>query len=289
MVEAHTVTGKPAWLKVRIQTGPGYRMVSGLVAQHGLNTVCEDARCPNIWECWNRGTATFMILGNTCTRSCGFCSVKTGRPAEGLDWDEPRRVAEAVKRLGLQYVVITSVNRDEREDGGAPIFAEVVRNIHEAIPGCKVEVLVPDFKGYRPAIDAVVEARPEVLAHNVETVARLYRTVRPQAEYARSLEVLQYAHERGATTKSSVMVGLGETIEEIRGVMRDLREACCDLFTVGQYLQPGKDYLPVERFVHPDEFEALKEYGLTLGFRHVAAGPLVRSSYHADAAHAAAV
>jgi len=275
---------RPEWLRIKLQTGPAYQEVVTLINTHHLNTVCEDARCPNIYECWNRKTATFMILGDVCTRSCGFCAVKTGKP-NFWDPDEPRRVVEAVKTLGLRYAVITSVNRDERPLGGAEVFAEVIQRIHRDVPGCAVEVLVPDFRGVREAVEVVVRAGPEVYAHNVETVPRLQKRVRPQASYARSLEVLRYAKALGAVTKSSVMVGLGETLEEVKAVMEDLREVCdCDMFTVGQYLQPTKDHLPVDRFVHPEEFIELARFGREIGFKHVASGPLVRSSYHADEA-----
>ncbi len=275
---------RPSWLKIKLETGPVYQEVLALTKSQKLNTVCEDARCPNIYECWNRKTATFMILGDVCTRSCGFCSVKTGKPFT-WDPDEPRRVAEAIKTLGLRYAVITSVNRDELLLGGADIFAELIRRIRSDVPGCQVEVLVPDFRGVTEAIDLVVEAKPEVYAHNMETVPRLSKTVRPQASYERSLEVLRYAKSKGAVTKSSMMVGLGETIEEVREVMKDLRTVSdCDFFTVGQYLQPTKEHLSVDRFVHPSEFEEMEAYAKFVGFRHVASGPLVRSSYHADEA-----
>jgi lipoic acid synthetase len=246
-----------------------------------LHTVCEEARCPNIGECWNARTATFMILGDICTRSCGFCAVKTARPDYGLDWDEPRRVAEAAEKMGLRHAVVTSVNRDEREDGGAPIFAETIRLLHETVPGIRVEVLIPDFKGSEAALNTVLEAKPDVLDHNVETVPRLYRTVRPQANYAQSLEVLDRAKKKGFRTKTGVMVGIGERNEEVLEVMRDLRSINCDIFTIGQYLQPTKQHLPVDRYVHPDEFKMFKKEGLGMGFRHVESGPLVRSSYHA--------
>lgn len=276
-------TRRPDWLKIKLETGPVFQEVHQLTKTHKLNTVCEDARCPNIYECWNRKTATFMILGDICTRSCGFCSVKTGKPVT-WDVDEPRRVMEAIKTMGLRYAVITSVNRDELPLGGADIFADLIGRIHREVPICQVEVLVPDFRGVKEAIDLVVEAGPEVYAHNTETVPRLQKTVRPQASYERTLEVLQYAKSKGATTKSSVMVGLGETLSEVKGVMQDLRGVECDFFTVGQYLQPTKDHLPVARFVHPDEFQEMAHYGREIGFKHVASGPLVRSSYHADEA-----
>jgi lipoic acid synthetase len=232
-------------------------------------------------ECWNLGTATFMILGDICTRSCGFCAVKTGRPNSGLDWDEPRRVAEAVELMKIRYAVITSVNRDERKDGGAPIFAETIRLIHERVPGCKIEVLIPDFKGNKAALEIVLTAKPDILNHNLETVPRLYSTVRPQANYQQSLEVLDRAKQKGFVTKTGLMLGVGEQTEEILEVMADVRAVQCDILTLGQYLQPTKEHLPIDRYVHPDEFETLKEEGLKMGFRHVESGPLVRSSYHA--------
>jgi len=273
---------RPEWLKARIPAGEGFSRVKSIIGAHRLHTVCEEARCPNMGECWNAGTATFMILGDVCTRSCGFCAVKTGRPAAQLDWDEPRRVAEAVKLLGLRHAVITSVNRDERKDGGAPIFAETIRQIRLMVPGCRVEVLIPDFKGDEAALNMVLDARPDILNHNVETVPRLYRKVRPQAVYARSLQLLDRAKRKGFVTKTGMMLGIGERTAEVLEVMRDLREIGCDILTLGQYLQPTKSHLPVDRFVHPDEFYMLKERGLSMGFRHVEAGPLVRSSYHAE-------
>jgi lipoyl synthase len=272
---------RPEWLKVRIPGGEQYRKIKDLIGQQRLHTVCEEARCPNMGECWSAGTATFMILGDTCTRSCGFCAVKTGRPGS-LDRDEPRRVADAVKQMGLHHAVITSVNRDERKDGGAPIFAETLRLIREQVPGCKVEVLIPDFKGSEEALHIVLDARPDVLNHNVETVPRLYRIVRPQAKYAQSLELLRRAKDRGFLTKSGIMAGIGEESGEILEVMRDLRGVGCDILTIGQYLQPTKNHLPVERYVHPDEFVMYREKGYEMGFRHVESGPLVRSSYHAE-------
>jgi lipoic acid synthetase len=275
--------GRPPWLKVRFPASPAIGRLQGLMRESGLHTVCEEARCPNLGECWSRGTATFMILGDTCTRSCGFCAVKTGRP-QGLDRDEPRRVALAIQRMGLRHAVITSVNRDELPDGGAGIFAETIRWTRRLSPGTTIEVLVPDFRGDHGALAAVMAAAPEILNHNVETVPRLYRRVRPQAIYRRSLEVLQEAKrlDPGALTKSGLMVGLGETIGELEAVFTDLRAHGVDILTVGQYLRPTPAHLPIERYYHPDEFAALKEYALALGFRHVESGPLVRSSYHAE-------
>lgn len=272
---------RPRWLKVRVPLGTTYAEVRHIVDEGGLHTVCEDARCPNMAECWNRGTATFMILGDICTRSCGFCAVKTGRPVV-LDRDEPRRVAEAVARMKLRHAVITSVNRDELPDGGSGIFAETIRAIRAAVPGCRVEVLIPDFQGSEEAIRALVRARPDVLNHNVETVARLYRTVRPQAKYRRSLDLLLLCKREGLTTKTGFMLGLGETEQEVGELLGDLRDVGVDIVTIGQYLQPGKQHLPVVRYVPPDEFRIWKEHGMALGFRHVESGPLVRSSYHAE-------
>lgn len=272
---------RPEWLKVRVPGGEQYKTIKDLIGQQRLHTVCEEARCPNMGECWSAGTATFMILGDTCTRSCGFCAVKTGRPG-ALDWDEPRRVADAVKKMGLRHTVITSVNRDERKDGGAPIFAECIRLIRKDIPDCKIEVLIPDFKGSENALNIVLDARPDVLNHNVETVPRIYRIVRPQAKYPQSLELLHRAKKRGFLTKSGMMVGIGEEPDEVLQVMHDLREVECDILTIGQYLQPTKNHLPIERFVHPDEFAMYRQEGHKMGFRHVESGPLVRSSYHAE-------
>ena len=222
-----------------------------------------------------------MILGDICTRSCGFCAVKTGRPEYGLDWDEPRRVVEAIELMHIRHAVITSVNRDERKDGGAPIFAETIRLIREHVPGCKVEVLIPDFKGSEEALAIVLDAGPDILNHNLETVPRLYRTVRPQANYRQSLQVLERSKNKGFVTKTGLMLGIGERTEEVIEVLKDVRAVGCDILTLGQYLQPTKEHLPVDRFVHPDEFRMLKQEGLTMGFRHVESGPLVRSSYHA--------
>src|SRR5262245_12675285 len=268
------------WLKVKLPHGENYFALKQLVREKRLHTVCESASCPNIGECWNQRTATFMILGEVCTRSCGFCDVKTGRPL-GLDHGEPARVAEAVKALGLKHAVITSVNRDELPDGGAAIWAATIRQIRGLNPDCTVEALVPDFEGMEEAIMMVLEAKPDILAHNTETVPRLYRTVRPQAKYPRSLELLQRAKQQGFVTKSGLMVGLGEEWEELRQVMRDLCAVRCDILTVGQYLQPSRRHLPVRRVYTPVEFQSLRQTALASGFKHVEAGPLVRSSYHA--------
>ncbi len=272
---------RPDWLKIKVPLGTKFSELRRLMDQQRLNTVCEDARCPNMAECWNRGTATFMILGDVCTRSCGFCSVKTGRPLL-LDTDEPRRVAEAVEQMRLRHTVITSVNRDELEDGGAGIFAATIRAVRDRMPHCKIEVLTPDFQGKREAIQTVIDARPDIFNHNVETVPRLYRRVRPQAKYQRSLDVLRMCKEQGLVTKTGIMLGLGEEREEVLQVMRDLRAIDVDIMTLGQYLQPTREHLPVERYVHPEEFAEWKATGLALGFAHVESGPLVRSSYHAD-------
>ena len=273
---------RPDWLRVKLPYGERYRDLVNLIEDNQLHTVCQSARCPNMGECWTAGTATFMILGNVCTRSCGFCAVKTGRPPEGLDWDEPRRVADAARIMGLKHVVVTSVNRDEREDGGAPIFSETIRAIREAIDGCTVEVLTPDFRGLWDALEIVLDARPDIFNHNVETIPRLHRRVRPQARYDRSLEVLRRSLDRGLRTKSGVMVGLGETKEEVLEVMDDFGSMGLHVMTIGQYLQPTRMHLPVEEFVHPDVFAWYKEEGEKRGIEHVESGPLVRSSYHAE-------
>jgi lipoic acid synthetase len=272
---------RPEWLKVRLPSGAGYHEIKNIVQSGRLHTVCEEARCPNIGECWGRRTATFMILGDTCTRSCGFCAVKTGRPLF-LDRDEPRRVAEAVKQMALKHAVITSVNRDELPDGGAEIFADTIRQIRAKVPECRVEVLIPDFKGDLIALQKVIDAQPDILNHNTETVPRLYRLVRPQGRYEWTLKVLKYAKDSAMVTKSGLMLGIGESTEEVLAVMADLSAIQVDILTLGQYLQPTKAHLPVDRFVHPNEFAMLKREGLRMGFRHVESGPLVRSSYHAD-------
>ncbi len=273
---------RPEWLKAKIPGGEGYAKLKDIIDTHRLHTVCEEARCPNMGECWHSGTATFMILGDICTRSCGFCAVKTGRPEYGLDWDEPRRVVDAVKLMSIRHAVITSVNRDERQDGGAPIFAETIRLIRSEVSGVTVEVLIPDFKGSEEALNIVLDARPDILNHNLETVPRLYRTVRPQANYLQSLEVLERSKRRGIVAKTGLMLGIGEKTEEVIEVMKDVRKTKCDILTLGQYLQPTYKHLPVDRYAHPDEFRMLKELGMEMGFRHVESGPLVRSSYHAE-------
>ena len=274
---------RPDWLKVRLPTGDDYFRLKGIMRDKGLHTVCEEARCPNIAECWGQGTATFMILGDVCTRSCGFCAVKTGLP-QVLDQDEPRRVADAVEAMGLTHAVITSVNRDELPDGGAAMFARTIEAVRERMPETSIEVLIPDFKGSRASLETVLGARPEILNHNIETVPRLYRHVRPGARFAQSVELLRRAKEirNDIVSKTGIMLGLGESLDEVEAVMRELvDDAGVDLFTIGQYLQPTKEHLPVERYVHPDEFQELADRGRTIGFRHVEAGPLVRSSYHA--------
>jgi lipoic acid synthetase len=273
---------RPEWLKAKIPGGEAYARLKSIIDTHALHTVCEEARCPNMGECWHAGTATFMILGDICTRSCGFCAVKTGRPDAELDWDEPRRVVDAIKMMGVRHAVITSVNRDERKDGGSPIFAEVIRLVHEELTGVTVEVLIPDFKGSEEALNIVLDAGPDILNHNLETVPRLYRTVRPQANYRQSLEVLSRAKAKGFVTKTGMMLGIGERTEEVIEAMKDVREMKCDILTLGQYLRPTKEHLPVDRYVHPDEFKMLKDLGMEMGFKHVESGPLVRSSYHAE-------
>ena len=276
----------PAWVRSRLPSGETYRELDRLLDRLTLNTVCREADCPNLGECWAERTATIMILGDTCTRACGFCAVKTGRPT-WFDDDEPRRVAEAVARLGLEHVVITSVARDDLTDGGAAVFARTIRHLREACPGMGVEVLIPDFNGEDDPLRTVMEARPDILNHNVETVERLQRPVRRRARYDRSLGVLERAKafvgQAGATvhTKSSLMVGLGEERSELSQTFRDLRSVDCDILTIGQYLRPSPEHLPVVRYVHPDEFAEMKVEALGLGFRHVESGPLVRSSYRA--------
>lgn len=283
------VPRKPPWLRVKMPSGETYFELKRLVRQHRLHTVCEEAMCPNIGECWSQRSATFMLLGDTCTRSCGFCAVKTGRPGR-LDEQEPERVADAIARLNLRYAVITSVNRDDVRDGGSHIFAETIRAVRRRVPDCRVEVLIPDFKGNWDALATVVEACPDVLNHNLESIARLYPRVRPQAVYERSLELLWRVKQLDPQmrSKSGLMVGLGETPEEIVNAMRDLRRVACDLLTIGQYLRPSPRHLPVLRFYHPEDFADLKRQGDALGFVHVESGPLVRSSYHAADQEAAA-
>ncbi len=271
---------KPNWLKVKLPTGQRYQDIKSIVAENDLHTVCESAACPNRGECWNLGTATFMILGNICTRSCGFCNIQTGKPSE-LDLDEPKRVAEAVRQMGLDYIVITSVNRDELEDGGASIWAETVREVKKLSRTIKVEVLVPDFGGNWSALNTVLQASPHIVNHNIETVPRLYKQVRPQAQFERSLELLKIAKNKGSTTKSGLMLGLGESEPEIIEVFEHWSKVGCDIITIGQYLQPTKDHLPVTSFISPKSFEHYAKLGRKMGFKNVFSGPLVRSSYHA--------
>jgi len=281
---------KPPWLKVRIGSGPNFQDLKRIMRTLSLHTVCESARCPNLGECWEHRTATFMILGNICTRACGFCAVPSGRPLGPPDEQEPYRVAEAVERMGLRYAVVTSVNRDDQPDGGAGIFARTIEEIRRRVPGCKVEVLIPDFRGVWGALQTVVAARPDVLNHNTETVPRLYRLVRKGAVYERSVELLRRAKQMrpAMPTKSGMMLGLGETREEVLATMHDLAAQGVNILTLGQYLQPTREHLPVVRFVHPDEFAEYKQLGLAMGFDHVESGPLVRSSYHAHEQQAAA-
>lgn len=273
---------RPEWLTVRFPSGPGYSRISTLLREHALHTVCEEARCPNIGECFNLGTATFMILGDICTRACRYCAVTSGKPA-GLDLLEPVRLARTVETLGLDYAVITSVNRDDLADGGAEIFAACIRAIRHRREDCRVEVLIPDFAGNDDALETVVRARPAVLNHNIETTRRLYPSVRSKGDYDRALRLLQRSKEIDPTipTKSGIIVGMGETDEELGAVFRDLRAHDVDLLTVGQYLQPSSSYLPLNRYLSPEEFASLRSYAMTFGFTHVEAGPLVRSSYHA--------
>jgi lipoic acid synthetase len=276
---------RPDWIRVRAPDGETYQAIRKLMRSKSLHTVCEEARCPNMGECWGRnGTATFLILGDVCTRSCRFCDVKTGRPAP-LDWDEPERVAQAVKAMNLRHVVITSVNRDEREDGGAPIFAGCVRRIRELQPGCSIELLVPDFRGSESALQMVMDARPDILNHNVETVRRLFRQVQPQDRYEWAEATLRNAKKLDpqVVTKSGIMVGLGETFDEVVGTMADLRDWEVDILTVGQYLQPSRQHIAISRYYTPAEFEELKTIGYQMGFGWVESAPLVRSSYHAEA------
>src|ERR1700722_690753 len=273
---------RPSWLRAPAPVGENYRELKSLITGLNLHTVCESAACPNVGECWNHRTATFMILGNVCTRRCGFCAVQKGAPL-AVDYDEPRRVAEAVAAMGLRFAVVTSVNRDDRKDGGAALFALTIRAIRERIPGCGVEVLVPDFQGSHEAMDIVMEAAPDVLNHNTETVPRLYRQVRLGARYERSLDMLAYAKRiaPGIPTKSGLMLGLGETRDETLAVLRDLRAHGVDIVTLGQYLRPSPKHLPIVRYVPPAEFAELRRAGYEMGFAHVESGPLVRSSYHA--------
>ena len=273
---------KPKWLRVKLPTGENYKQVRGLVDKYKLHTICESGHCPNMGECWGAGTATFMILGNICTRSCGFCNVATGRPLN-VDWEEPEKVARSVKLMKIKHAVLTSVDRDDLADGGSIIWAETVRAIRRISPETTMETLIPDFKGELHNVDRIIEANPEIVSHNMETVRRLTRKVRIQAQFDRSLMVLKYLKEQGIRrTKSGIMLGLGETKEEVIEAMRELREADVDIITLGQYLQPTKRHLPVVEFITPEVFKELEEIGLEMGFKFVESGPLVRSSYHAE-------
>jgi lipoic acid synthetase len=273
---------RPEWIKVQAPNGESYTKLQALMRSKELHTVCEEAACPNMGECWGSGTATFLILGNVCTRACRFCDIKHGRPGE-IDWEEPERVAQAVKAMNLKHAVITSVNRDEREDGGAPIFAAIIRRIRELIPTCSVEVLIPDFKASLSALKIVMDERPEILNHNVETVPSLFKKVQPQDRYEWSEAVLKNAKmlDPDVLTKSGIMLGLGETIAEVKEVMQDLRDWDVDILTIGQYLQPSRKHMSIERYYTLEEFAELKAYGLAIGFKWVESAPLVRSSYHA--------
>ena len=271
----------PSWFKIQAKTGPDYLDIKQIMERLKLHTICEEARCPNRWECWNARTATFLILGDICTRRCHYCSVQTGKPLP-LDMDEPVRVAEAIRALGLRHAVITSVNRDELPDGGASAFAETIRQSRRLNPTCTIEVLIPDFEGNERALATVCVEKPEILNHNIETVRRLFPSIRPQGKYQRSIDLLARAKQLEMRTKSGLILGMGETLDEVREVMRDLRAVDCDIITIGQYLQPTRGHLPVARFYDPSEFMLLKEEGLAMGFSQVESGPLVRSSYHAE-------
>jgi lipoic acid synthetase len=277
------ITHRPEWLKVRLPSGGNYRELLGIMRTQTLHTVCEEARCPNIGECWERRTATFLVLGNVCTRNCSYCAIVHGLPTE-LDREEPERVARAVQAMGLRHAVITSVNRDDLADGGAEIYAALIRRIHELTPECTVEVLIPDFKGDAPALRTVLEAAPEILAHNIESVPRVFKIVRHGGSYERTLTLLRRVKEWGYTsfTKSGIILGMGETWDELLGTMDDLRTVDCDILTLGQYLRPGPDYHPIDRYYTPVEFAELKRIGLEKSFKYVESGPLVRSSYRAD-------
>lgn len=281
IAESESIVKKPGWLRVKLPTGESYKHVRGLVDTHKLHTICESGNCPNMGECWGEGTATFMILGNTCTRSCGFCAVATGRP-DAIDWDEPQRVAEAIHLMKVKHAVITSVDRDEIKDGGSIIWYNTIHAVKTLNPGTTLETLIPDFKGQKENIQRIIDAVPEVVSHNIETVERLTRAVRIQAKYRRSMEVIRTLKQGGMRTKSGIMLGLGETKEEVVQSLGDLVDNGCDVVTIGQYLQPTKKHLTVHRFVHPDEFAELKEIGYRLGFDYVESGPLVRSSYHSE-------
>ena len=273
---------RPSWIRARAPQGPGYDRLVGLMRGLDLHTVCEEAHCPNLGECWARGTATFMILGDVCTRACGFCAVKTGLPRRAPDRGEPARVAEAVARMGLKHAVVTSVNRDDQEDGGASLFAATIGEIRRRVPGCAVEVLIPDFKGSEEALRIVLDAQPDVLNHNTETVPRLYRQARAGASFSRSLELLRRSKSAGLLTKSGLMVGLGEEWDEVEDTIEAIRSSGTDVLTIGQYLRPSPEHLPVVRYYTPEEFDRLRDIALGMGYDHVESGPLVRSSYHAE-------
>jgi len=272
---------KPEWLKVKLPSGESFKKVNHIVSKHKLHTICQSGNCPNMGECWGAGTATFMILGNVCTRSCSFCAVATGRPVE-IDWDEPKRVAEAVKLMGVKHCVITSVDRDELPDGGARIWAATVRAVRAISPETTLETLIPDFKGNHDSLQQIIDVGPEIVSHNMETVKRMYKWVRPQAKYDQSLEVIRRLKENDIRTKSGIMIGIGETKEEVHEIMDHLLESGCDVLTIGQYLQPTRMHLQVETYVRPEVFAKYKEVGLKKGFKIVESGPLVRSSYHAE-------
>jgi len=273
---------RPPWIRVKMDLNGDYQEVNRILKGESLHTVCEEAMCPNMSECWGAGTATFLLLGDVCTRSCTFCDIKHGKPGL-LDWDEPERTARSIQKMDLKHAVVTSVNRDERRDGGAPIFAMLIRRAHELQPGCSIEVLIPDFKGSVEALKIVMDARPDVLNHNIETVPELFPEIQPQSDYQASRATLVNAKklDPDVLTKSGLMVGLGETMEQVKGSIRDLRTWNVDILTIGQYLQPSRQHYPIIRYYHPDEFEELKEYALSLGFQWVESAPLVRSSYHA--------
>jgi lipoic acid synthetase len=282
-----TVKRKPPWLRAKVPGGAGYERLRGIMSNHKLHTVCEEAGCPNMGECWARGVATIMILGDTCTRACGFCNVKTGRP-NTLDKDEPRRVAESLALMGLKHIVITSVNRDELKDGGASIWAETIIRTKESCPDMSIEVLIPDLEGNWPALQMIIDAAPHIINHNLETVRRMYPAVRPSAKFDRSLELLRRVKEQGRIAKTGIMVGIGERDEEVLGMLDEVQQAtrtdngACDVLTIGQYLQPTRNHLPIDRWVTPEQFAHFKAEGLSRGFKVVESGPLVRSSYHAD-------
>jgi lipoic acid synthetase len=283
VTEAPRPLRRPEWIRVRAPSGENYERVQDLMRSKSLHTVCEEAMCPNLGDCWGRGTATFLMMGDICTRTCGFCDIKRGMP-NALDWLEPERIAQAVKSMSLRHTVITSVNRDDRKDGGAPIFAMVIRRIRQLQPGCSIEVLIPDFKGSLDALQIVMDARPEILNHNVETVPRLFKKIQPQDSYTWTEAILRNAKKMDpeVLTKSGIMLGLGEEMDEVKDVMRDLRSWGVDILTIGQYLQPSRKHLPIERYYTLDEFAELKAFGMSIGFQWVESGPLVRSSYHAD-------